>query len=165
MNIVSVAKVLNNLKKRKKLRNYAIFGAVGASYYIEPIYTSDVDILILSDTDQEYIQIWRELSKHAEKVRGFGFLINGTEVQILPTSVHPLFRSALVHAKALKTGGITTRVVDIEHLILLSLEANRPKDRFRARILLELADSSYLSKLLKEFDTDGILKERLGTLD
>ena len=164
MNLIAIIKLLNDLKKKRKLRDYAIFGAVGASYYMEPTYTKDIDIIILADTDQDYIKVWRELSKYATKVKDFGFIISETEVQILPTSISSLLKSALRNAKIVRTGGIATKVVDKEHLILLALKANRPKDRFRAAILLEQVDASRLTSLLRRFDIDGTLKARLKRL-
>ena len=162
MNLVVVIKILNDLKRRKKLKDYAIFGAVGASYYMEPTYTKDIDIIVLADTDPEYI--WRELRNYATKVKDFGFIIADTEVQILPTSVSPLLESALRNAIVARTGGLTTRVVDREHLILLALRANRSKDRFRAHVMLEQANIERLDTLIRRFDIDGSLKERLNGL-
>lgn len=164
MNIVSIIKILNELKRKRKLKDYAIFGAIGASYYMEPIYTKDIDVLVLADTDEDYVRVWRELSKYAKKTKDFGFVIEQTEVQILPTSIHPMFKSALENAKSVRTGGITTKVVDREHLILMFLRANRQKDRFKASILLPQADLPYLEQLLRRFDTDGTLRSRIKTL-
>jgi len=164
MNIVSIIKILNELKRKRKLKDYAVFGAIGASYYMEPIYTKDIDVLVLADTDQDYVKVWRELSKYAKKTKDFGFIIEQTEVQILPTSIHPMFKSALSSAKSVRTGGITTKVVDREHLILMFLRANRQKDRFKASILLPKANLPYLEQLLRRFDTDGTLRSRLKTL-
>lgn len=152
------------MKRTRKLKGYALFGAVAASYYMAPIYTDDVDVLVLAGTDLEYTMVWRELNRRAEKTKEFGFIIAGTEVQILPTSIGPLYESALLKAKSIRVGGVTVRVVDREHLILMLLKANRPKDRFKALTLLEGADLTYLHPLLRRFDEDGILEERLKTL-
>lgn len=157
-------RILNQLKRKRRLRGYAIFGAVAASYYMAPIYTDDIDVLVLADTDQEYISIWRELSQHAERTKGFGFIIAKTETQILPTSIDPLYENALRKAQLVRVGGVTTRIVDREHLILMALKANRSKDRFRALMLLEEADMVYLHSLLQRFDKDGSLEKGLKTL-
>jgi len=164
MDIVTITKILNDLKKRKKLKDYAIFGAVGASFYMEPTYTKDIDIIVLADTDQDYVLVWRELSKYATKIKDFGFIIADTEIQILPTSISPLLKSALRNAKTIRIGRVTGKVVDREHLILLAMIANRQKDRFRAAILLEQANTNRLNTLLGRFDTDGTLKARLKSL-
>ena len=164
MNSLALFKILNDLKKRKKVKDYAIFGAVGASYYMESIFTQDIDILVLADTDNDYIKAWRELSKYAEKIKDFGFIIKGTEVQILPTSIHPLFADALVTAKKVRVGSTVTRVVDKEHLIIMFLRANRQKDRFKASILLKKSNAAYLHALLRRFDLDGTIRKRIKSL-
>lgn len=165
MNIVGIIKILNELKRKRKLKGYAIFGAVGATFYMEPVYTADIDVLVLADTDTDYINVWRELSKHAEKVLDFGFVISDTKVQILPSSISPLARDSLMTAKRVRVGTTTTRVVDREHLILLFLSANRQKDRFKASVLLEKPDIPYLNRLLKRFDTSGILRKRIKSVN
>jgi predicted nucleotidyltransferase len=164
LDVIAVVKILNNLKRQHKLKDYAIFGATAASYYMEPVYTEDIDVLVLASSDQEYITAWREISKYGERVKDFGFIIAQTEVQILPTSVHPLFEDSLRKARRIKVGGVNTKVVDREHLILMFLRANRIKDRFKASILLQDVNLTYLNELLERFDTDGKLKERVKSL-
>ena len=164
MNIINVIRLMNRLKKTKKIADYAIFGAVGASYYIPAVTTMDVDLLVLAQTDADYIKTWRELNKYAEKVMDFGFVIDDTPVQLLPTSVSPIFADALKTATKVKTGGLTTKVVDREHLIVMFLKANRPKDRQKASIMLNGADMAYLEKLLGDFDDTGEIRKRLETL-
>ena len=164
MNIISVIKIINRLKQRRKIKNYAIFGAVGASFYMPAIHTRDIDIIVTAPTDIEYSKIWRELRKYADRVLDFGFVIDGTPVQILPTSIGPLFEDALQKANKITTGGIVIRVVDKEHLILLFLKANRQKDRQKASILLQQADMSYLGYLLEMYDKDEEIKKKIQSL-
>jgi predicted nucleotidyltransferase len=164
LDVLAVVKILNNLKKQHRIRDYAIFGATAASYYMEPVYTEDVDVLILASGDEEYIKVWRELSKYGEDLKDFGFIIAETEVQIFPTSVHPLFEDSLKKARRIKVGGIGTKIVDKEHLILLFLKANRVKDKFKAAILLQDVNLPYLTELLERFDTDGKLQEAIKSL-
>ncbi len=121
MNNKLVISLLNELKRRRKLRDYAIFGAIAATYYMEPIYTSYIDVLNLASNDQEYITVWNELKKHAQKIKGFGFEIHETEVQLFSTAGYPLFEDALKTAKKVKVGGVITKIVDKEHLIMLFL--------------------------------------------
>ena len=81
-----------------------------------------------------------------------------------PYVFETLYESALQEAKLVRVGGVTTRIVDREHLILMALKANRSKDRFKALILLEKANIPYLDSLLRRFDRDGSLEARLKTL-
>lgn len=161
MNVSKVIELLNSLKRGGKLRDYAIFGAVAALQYMEPIYTSDIDILVLVSTDSEYNLLWREFSKHSQRVEGFGFITYGTEVQLFPTSISPLYESALKHAKKVKLNGIITKIVDREHLILMFLTSNRQKDKFRVVNMVQGVEHSYLDKLFEEFDKDGKLRQKL----
>ncbi|MEK7354202.1 MAG: hypothetical protein AABZ77_06835, partial [Chloroflexota bacterium] len=135
-----------------------------ASYYTVPIYTDDIDIIVLASTDSDYVKVYREINEFSSQTDTFSFLISGLKVQILPTSISDLYADSLQTAKQLKTEGITTRVVDKEHLILLALLANRPKDRYRVMLLIPLADRSYLNSLLRRFDSNGTLKKRLDEL-
>lgn len=164
MSLVDVIRVLNKLKSSKTLKDYAIFGSVAASYYTVPIYTEDIDVMVLASTDSDYVKIYRELNKFSTQTDTFSFVIAGLKVQILPTSISDLYGDSLETAKQLKTEGVATKVVDKEHLILLALLANRPKDRYRVTLLLPLADKSYLNSLLRRFDTDGTLKKRLDEI-
>ena len=164
MNVIPVIKILNKLKQQHKLKDYAIFGAVASTYYMEPVYTDDIDILVLAELDSEYSKIWNALKEHATKVKSFGFIISDTEVQILPTLISPLYHDAVLKAKRIKVDGTIVKVVDKEHLILLAMMANRGKDRFRASVLLQTANIKYLNTLLKEFDKNGELKKRLSSL-
>lgn len=161
LDVEAVVRVLNQLKLRRKLKDYAIFGAVASTYYIEPIYTEDIDIIVYANTDLEYISIWRELAKFAQKKLDFGFIISDTKVQIQPISIHPLYESALKNAKVVRIGNIRTKLVDREHLILLALRAFRQKDIYKAGFLLKGANWDYLNLLLERFDEDGSLKQRL----
>lgn len=164
LNVEAIVRLLNRLKISRKLRDYAIFGAIASTYYIEPIYTEDIDIIVLAPTDLEYIQVWRELDKLAERRLDFGFVISNTKIQIQPSSIHPLYGSALRNAKTVRIGNARTRIVDREHLILLHLRAFRDKDIYKAGLLLRKANGDYLRRLLKEFDTDGSLEKKVQYL-
>ena len=67
-------RVFNDLKRRRVIRDYAIVGAVAAAAYLEPIRTQDLDITILAETDEEYIEAFRGISDAASKVKGMGFI-------------------------------------------------------------------------------------------
>ena len=87
-------------------------------------------------------------------------IIANTEVQILPTSISPLYASALKESVYTKVDDQWTRIASKEHLIIMALVANRPKDRFKAVSLLRTASKTKVSKLLKRFDIDGTLRKR-----
>jgi len=163
MNILTVIRVLNQLKSRHKLKDYAIFGAIGAAFYMEAINTLDLDVIVFASSDEEYGLIWQELSNYSTSFIDFGFIIEGTKVQVLPTNISPLHESAVKHAKAITVGGVKAKVVDKEHLIVLALIAWRPKNQIRAATLLKTANRLYLRRLIKEFD-DGTFSQKLKSV-
>lgn len=161
LDVISVVKIFNHLKVKKRVRDYAIFGAVASTFYIEPIFTDDIDIIVFAETHLEYISIGRELAKLATRKLDFGFIIADTKVQIQPTSIHPLNGSALINARPIRIGNIRTKIVDREHLILLHLRAFGDKDVYKARLLLRKADWKYLDSLIERFDKNGSLRQKL----
>lgn len=165
MDILAVVRVFNTLKRKRAIRDYAIFGAVAATRYMEPMYTEDMDILVLADTDEEYAAIYWTVRPIAERVQDFTFVISGTQVQVMPTTLGALYRDALLTAQTVRIGTLRTKIVDREHLILMALRAYRPKDRVRILSVLPGADKVYLRELLAKFDDErGTLAQRLGVL-
>lgn len=46
MSIIAVVRVINQMKEDGIVTRYAIGGAVGATFYLEPVATLDVDIFV-----------------------------------------------------------------------------------------------------------------------
>jgi len=157
-------RTLNALKRRRVLKDYAIIGAVAATAYMEPMFTEDLDVIVLVDTDEEYLRVFRRVAQEAEGQEGMHYILGGVPVQMFPTTTKPLYRDTLDNANPAKVGGLRVKVASPEHLILLFLEAFRDKDRFRIRSLLPRVNMSYLERLLEEFDEEGSLTRRLQTL-
>ena len=53
MSFTEAFRALNGLKRRKVIRDYVVIGAVAATTYMEPVFTEDVDVIVLVDTDEE----------------------------------------------------------------------------------------------------------------
>ena len=139
-------------------------GSVAATAYMEPIFTQDLDIVVLVDTDEEYLSTFRRVVEEAEGIEGMHVVLGGTPVQMFPTTVKPLYLDTMVQAHAVRLGNLRVKVASPEHLILLCLEAFREKDQHRIRGLLPEADTDEVVRLLEEFDDDGTLAARLQTL-
>ena len=161
-------RVLNGLKRRRVIRDYAVIGAVAATAYMEPMFTEDLDIIILVDTDEEYLGTFRRISELSEGQQGTHQTLGGVPVQMFPTTTMQLYQDALDAAHAARVGGLRVKMVTAEHLILLYLEAFRDKDQMRIRLLLPVADMDQLHILLDRFDDEenrlaGRLQSLLGT--
>jgi len=145
--------VLNELERSSVLIRYAIGGAMGATFYVEPLLTFGLDVfVILPQTTGGFFS----LASLYEELRGRGFTeegecvnINGVPVQFLP-AYNPLLEEALREAQETLYESTATRVLRAEHLLAIALQPGRDKDRERVRLLREQAplDVNYLAGVL-----------------
>ena len=152
MAFIDAVAALNRFKRRRIIRDYAIIGAVAATAYMEPVFTEDLDAVILVDSDAEYWRAYGAIAEESEAMDGMHQILGGVPVQLFPSTVMPLYRDAVERAKKVRIGNTRAKVATAEHLILLYLIANRPRDRLRVGYLLEDADESILQSLLERFD-------------
>lgn len=164
MPFADAIRTLNSLKRRRIIRDYALIGSVAATAYMEPIFTEDLDIIVLVETDEEYMQVFRRVAEFADGSEGMHYILNDVPVQIFPSTTTPLYRDTLEQARPARVGNLRVKVASPEHLVLLSLEAFRDKDRFRILRLLPVADKDRLHTLLARFDDEKTLAHRLQSL-
>src|SRR5437870_1725203 len=104
---------------------YAIGGAVGATFYLEPVATLDVDIFVAFRHDPGQLLVSPQPILDYLTARG-GVLdreyvvIAGWPVQFLPPT-SPLVEEALVQAVTVDVDGIPARVFTAEHLAAIAL--------------------------------------------
>ena len=165
MSFASAIRSLNALKRRRVIRDYVVIGAVAATAYMEPVFTEDLDVVVLVDTDDEYRQVFQRVAEYAEGREGMHYLFSGIPVQMFPSTTKPLYRDTLEKAHPARVGGLRVKVAAPEHLALLYLEAFRDKDKLRIVRLLGVVDRNLLRTLLERFDDErGTLARRLQTL-
>ena len=152
MAFIDALQELNGLKRRRAIRDYAVIGAVGATVYIEPMFTADLDVIVRVDSDEEYLQAFFRIAEQAESQEGMHHYLGGVPVQIFPSTLMPLYHDAMEQAREVRVGNVRTKVATAEHLILLSLLANREQDHIRIRRILRHTDSERLSELFERFD-------------
>ena len=152
MAFIDAVAALNDFKRRRIIRDYAIIGAVAATAYMEPLFTEDIDVVILVDTDDEYLEAFGIIARESEGQDGMHQVLGGVPVQLFPTTVMPLYRDAVEQARKVRINNLRTKVATAEHLVLLYLIANRQRDRLRVTYLLEELDKGYLGSLLERFD-------------
>jgi len=146
-------RVLNDLERAGVLSRYAICGAMGATFYVEPVLTFDLDVFIVLPGASGGLLT---LSPLYEALRARGYQeekecvnIEGVPVQFLP-AYNALVEEALAEAREMMYETTPTRVLRAEHLLAIALQTGRAKDRERVRLLREQAslDSDYLATLL-----------------
>lgn len=165
--------ILNALKRRRVITNWAIYGAVAYVYHAEVIFTLDIDFFITTRTAHdlslpEYNKALHAIEEYVPMVKGGGaatFDVRGRPMQVFQAIGDPLWESAVRTAITDRVGGESVRIVDKEHLILLALRRfSRAKDMPRIADLYETVDKHRLRRLIRRFDEDGQLEKNLGSL-
>lgn len=154
---------LNELKRRRLIRDYVVIGAVAAAAYVEPVLTEDIDVVVLVDTDDEFWEAYRRVGDTAEGLEGMHHVLGGRPVQMFPSTIKPIYRDALAKARQSRIGNVRVKIASPEHLVMLALEASRYKDKLRIAELLALPDTDReaIWKLIEEFDDEErVLAER-----
>lgn len=142
-------RVINNLEAEKIIGRYAIGGAIGFLFYVEPSFTDDLDIFCYLPTSQSGLTNLEPLSARVQELgyqfRAAHIMIEGIPVQFL----HPptkLVEEALELAIPDKYGETDTRVFTYEHLLAIAADLGRVKDKARIAGALESREPDW-SKL------------------
>jgi hypothetical protein len=135
MKIHDVLVMLNQLQDKGVIAHYAIGGAVGATFYLEPVSTLDVDVFIAFKSEPGSVlvsplPIFDYLKQFGCKMEGEYIVIGGWPVQFLPADA-PLLEEALAQAVQSDVEGTPARVFTAEHLAAIALQTGRAKDKAR----------------------------------
>ena len=120
---------------------YAVGGAVGATFYLEPGSTLDVDIFMELHANQSSLVIDMEPIFHYLKEKGYPMegqymVIADSPVQFIPPG-NPLAKEALNEAVKKEIEDTPAWVFTAEHLAALALQVGRPKDKLRIMQFIE----------------------------
>ncbi len=131
---------------------YAIGGAVGATFYLEPVATLDVDVFVLFEPAPLILTlspIYEACAKFGYPAEGEAIQIEGWPVQFLPAE-QPLLAEAVCEAVLRESDGLKTRVMTAEHLMAIALKTGRAKDHARLVMFVEagVADMERLRQIL-----------------
>ncbi len=159
-------KVLNELKKRKMIEDYAIGGGIATIFYVEPFFTYDLDVFIIpmEKKPQENLillsPIFDYLKDKGYHWKGEHMMIEGIPVQFIPAN--GLEEEAVREAKRTEYQKVKTKVMTPEYLIPILLMAGRRKDKEKIKKLMDQAkiDKRKLEKILIRYR----LKEKIKHL-
>ena len=145
MNLKTVLSEINAMERDGIVDRYAIGGAVGATFYLEPVATLDIDIFISFQPQAGSLLIspqpvFEYLTSRGARVEGEYLIIADWPVQFLPPT-GSLVEEALLEAVEVEVEEIKTRVFTPEHLAAIALQTGRPKDKAR---LLQFVESGIL---------------------
>jgi hypothetical protein len=144
---------INELKASGLIRGYAIGGAMGATFYLEPVSTLDLDIFVLFDQEPLIVTltpIYDFLCARGHQPRGEAVVIGNWPVQFLPAET-ALLREAVERAGAHDYEGVQTRIMTAEHLMAIALQTGRAKDYARLTAFLDsgVVDPARLDDILE----------------
>jgi hypothetical protein len=165
MKVQNVLVMLNQLEINGVIARYAIGGAVGATFYLEPISTLDVDVFIAFKSEQGSIlvsplPIFDYLKQFGYKMEGEYIVIGGWPVQFLPADA-PLLGEALAQAVESDVEGTPARVFTAEHLAAIALQTGRAKDKARLLQFVETCalDSERFQAIIARYDLGDAWKK------
>ncbi len=159
-------RALNQLVADGVIPQYAIGGAIGASFYIDAVQTEDVDAFVFMAPSASGLltlaPIYEALTRLGGVVEHEYIRFAEWPVQILPDA-NDLVREAIRDATDTEFDGIPTRVFSAEHLCAVALQTGRTKDYLRVVMFLEAkaVDRICLESILKRHG----LAEKMARVD
>lgn len=141
MGIKEVIAAINQMQTDGVIERYAIGGAVGATFCLEPVATLDVDIFVAFRSEPGSLTvslqpIFDYLKARGGTMEGEYIVVAGWPVQFLPAGT-PLVEEALAQAVEKDVGGTPARVFTAEHLAAIALQTGRAKDKARLLQFIE----------------------------
>lgn len=133
--------MINRMQADGIVDRYAIAGAVGATFYLEPAATFDVDILVvlpnlLNSSLLSLSPIYDYLTARGSRIESEHIIVGTWPVQFLPAG-DDLEREALQKAVPAEVEGVNTWILAPEYLVALALRTGRSKDHTRILGFLE----------------------------
>lgn len=141
MDIKEVITTMNQMQADGLMDRYAIGGAVGATFYLEPVATLDVDIFVALRSEPGSLLVspqplFDHLKARGGTMQGEYIVVAGWPVQFLPPGT-PLVEEALHEAVSKDVDGAPAHVFTAEHLAAIALQTGRAKDKARLLQFIE----------------------------
>ena len=133
--------IIRQMEADGVIGRYAIGGAIGSIFWLEPITTNDVDVFVALPKSPggsllTLGPIYEYLLARGFAPRGQHIVIEGWAVEFVPPGT-PLVEEALAQAVERDVNGVATRVFTAEHLAAICLQVGRPKDHDRVLRFIE----------------------------
>jgi hypothetical protein len=154
--VKATLEAINQMQADGVIGNYAIGGAVGATFYLAPAATIDLDVFVTLPVASTGLlatlsPIYEYLKSRGGKVQDEYIVIGGWPVQFLPPN-DDLEQDAVKQAVSTAVEGVRTWVMSAEHLVAIALKTGRAKDHNRILQFVE-QDMVDMEKLI------GILEQ------
>lgn len=140
-----VVRVMNDLKNKGVIDDYAVYGAIAVMNYTEPFGTTDLDITVSMKVESPIIlltPIYNEFTRLGYLWQEEHIIVEGFPVEFMVGDELEL--EAISQANIVKVDGDEVKVLTPEYLIALFVRSDRPrKDRPKVYMLLEQAKIDY----------------------
>jgi hypothetical protein len=161
VNIKDTITAIHRMQTDGVIERYAIGGAVGATFYLEPVATIDVDVFIAFRPEAGSLlvspqPIFDYLKARGGSIEGEYVVVAGWPVQFLPAA-SPLAEEALAQAVEKDVAGVSARVFTAEHLAAIALQTGRAKDKTRLLQFIEagVLDLARFQAIIARHDLQG----------
>jgi hypothetical protein len=156
--VKTTLEAINEMQADGVIGKYAIGGAVGATFYLDPAATVDLDVFVTlpaagSGSLVSLSPVYEYLKSHGGKVQDEYIVIGDWPVQFLPPSSE-LEQEAVNQAVSTTVEGVRTWVMSAEHLVVIALKTGRAKDHNRILQFVEqdAVEQKKLSDILERHD-------------
>ena len=126
--------LINQMRADGVISEYAIGGAVGATFYLAPAATVDLDLFVTLPAEGTLLislsPIYEYLKSRGGMEQDEYVVIKEWPVQFL-TPGNALQEEGVKQAVSTNVEGVPTRVISAEHLVAIALETGRAKDHTR----------------------------------
>ncbi len=134
-------RVINEMRDAGIIGSYAIGGAIGAIFYLEPIETHDLDVFVVLPRSAGGALLTLGPIYEYLLARGYPtsreyIIIGGWDVQFVPPG-NPLVEESLACAVEHDVEELRVRVFPAEHLAAICLDVGRSKDLIRLAKFIE----------------------------
>lgn len=157
-------KIVNELKRKKLIRDYAIGGGIGTIFYTEPFFTYDLDIFVVIPKEKKgkidlLSDVFEYLKNKGYKWKGEHIIIEGIPVQFIVCD--EMEEEGVREAVVKYVGRVKTKVFSPEYLIAMLLKSGRKKDIEKIRKLFEETQVNRLKlrKILRKFNLSEKLRK------
>lgn len=149
-------KVLLQIREEGVLADFAIGGAIAASFYTPAVATEDLDIFAFLKPSASGLLVLTPLYDRLQalggRIENEYVVVGKWPVQILPAYT-PLVEEAVTCAVDRAFEDLEVPVVDANYLCAIALQTGRPKDYLRVHTLIESGhvQSDTLTALVNKF--------------
>jgi len=131
--------LVNELKDKKIIEDYAIGGGKATIYYTEPFLTKDLDFFVFVKDSKSISALQPVYDFFKEKGyswEGQWIIIDGEKVEFFIAG-KPLQKEALENAREVAIEGVKTKILSPEYLMAIALDANRTRDKLKVEMMIQ----------------------------